>query len=114
MMNMIIAAGGALGIALSALWLISIWTQKVSFIDAFWGTGFLLVAVAAAHGLPQIGSVQALYLTLLSLWALRLSLYLLRRFLAHGEDKRYVRIIGPRTGLGRHLFTLGIVFHWNA
>ena len=39
-----------------------------------------------------------------------MSLYLLRRFLSEGEDKRYVRMTKGKTGLARHFFTLWFVF----
>lgn len=100
----------ALGIALLTLWIISIFRGHVSFIDAFWGTGFIITSLAAARSLPQIGQAQAVALLLLSLWGIRLSYHLLKRYLAHGEDHRYVKIMGKREGVARHLYSLGIVF----
>lgn len=100
----------ALGVSVLTLWIISIFRGHVSFIDAFWGTGFIITSLAAAHGLPHIGPAQAVALIALSLWGIRLSYHLLKRYLAHGEDYRYVKIIGKREGLSRHLYSLGIVF----
>ncbi|WP_417451129.1 DUF1295 domain-containing protein [Kordiimonas sp.] len=100
----------ALGIALLGLWVFSIWRGHVSFIDAFWGTGFLIAAYAAANELLILGDKQKLTLFLLTLWGLRLSIHLLRRYLKHGEDHRYEKILGDRTGLKRHFYSLYIVF----
>ncbi|WP_262690732.1 DUF1295 domain-containing protein [Kordiimonas aestuarii] len=110
MLELYITGASALGVALLLLWLFSIWRGHVSFIDAFWGTGFIITGLAAARGVSQLGAAQTLTLILLTLWGLRLSIYLLRRYLAHGEDRRYEKIIGNRKGLRRHLYSLGIVF----
>ena len=100
----------ALTASLILLWIISIFRGHVSFIDAFWGTGFVIVGIAAAWHRTPLGPNQILMLVLLALWGIRLSVYLLRRYLSHGEDRRYIKIIGDRTGISRHLYTLGIVF----
>ena len=110
MLDLYIDGAVALGIAIMALWFISIARGHVSFIDAFWGTGFVITAFAAAFSLPDLGGVQILTLTLLSLWGFRLSAYLLWRYLSHGEDERYKKILGPREGLSRHIYSLFIVF----
>lgn len=110
MYDIIITSSATLGAVLLALWLLSIFIGKVSFIDAFWGTGFLVVAGAAAATLPELGEVQWLGVILLFLWGLRLSLYLLKRFLQHGEDPRYVRMTAGKDGIQRHFFTLWFVF----
>ncbi len=110
MASLYLSGAIALAISLLVLWGISMVRGHVSFIDAFWGPGFVIVGFAAARQVGPLGDAQLLMLTLLALWGFRLSLYLLKRYLTHGEDRRYVKIIGDRTGLGRHLYTLGIVF----
>jgi steroid 5-alpha reductase family enzyme len=110
MLDLYASGALALGVALVALWIISMVRGHVSFIDAFWGSGFIITAFAAAFGLPEIGAAQTLMLALLSLWGLRLSAYLLWRYLSHGEDPRYVKILGERQGFARHLYSLFIVF----
>jgi len=56
----------------------------------FWGFGFLVVAAVCLY----LADIKTLYLWLLAampiLWGIRLSLYLAKRNLGHGEDKRYV------------------------
>jgi len=56
---------------LTLLWAISVAVKDASLIDIFWGFGFLVAAMPIA-------------------WGIRLSLYLAKRNLGHGEDKRYV------------------------
>lgn len=110
MFELYLSGATALSIALLMLWLVSIAINRVSFIDAFWGVGFVVVGWAAASDLPGLGVMQALTLALVTLWGLRLGFYLLRRFLAEGEDRRYVRMTKNKQGMARHLFTLWFVF----
>ena len=78
--------------ALTALWVISVAVKDASLIDIFWGFGFLLVASVCLYLVPG----KTLYLILLAampiIWGLRLTLYLGKRNLGHGEDKRYVNM----------------------
>jgi len=78
--------------ALTALWAISVAVKDASLIDIFWGFGFLLVASVCLYLVPG----KTLYLILLAampiIWGLRLTLYLGKRNLGHGEDKRYVNM----------------------
>lgn len=110
MLDLYVTAATVLASTLMALWLVSIAIGRVSFIDAFWGVGFVVVAWAAAANLVEIGPVQTAILALVTLWGLRLGIYLLRRFLSHGEDIRYVNMTKGKTGISRHVFTLCIVF----
>lgn len=108
MIELIGTAALTLSLALLALWLVSIVIKKVSFIDAFWGTGFVIVALSTFP--KEYSTVQFAVLVLTLLWGLRLSVYLLRRYLNHGEDARYVKILGKRHGISRHIFSLWFVF----
>ena len=75
---------------LTLLWAISVAARDASLIDIFWGFGFLIVAAVCLY----ISDVKTPYLILLAslpiLWGIRLSLYLGKRNLGHGEDARYV------------------------
>ncbi len=110
MFDLYINGASALGIVLVMLWLVSILINRVSFIDSFWGVGFVVVAWAAATSLTKIGPLQMVTLLLVTLWGLRLGIYLLKRFLSDGEDTRYVRLTKGKQGIARHIFTLWFVF----
>ena len=75
---------------LTLLWAISVALKDASLIDIFWGFGFLVVAAVCLY----LADVKTPYLILLAAmpiaWGIRLSLYLAKRNLGHGEDKRYV------------------------
>ncbi len=82
------------------LWGIACKIRDVSFIDAFWAFGMVILAWASAWqvwpgsgegGVSPHGNV---ILALVTLWGLRLSLHLFTRWRKHGEDPRYVKIIG--------------------
>ncbi len=80
--------------AIILLWLVAVRIRDVSFIDAFWGFGMVLMALASwlHSGPPNLRSNILLGLT--ALWGLRLALHLYTRWRAEGEDARYKRIIG--------------------
>jgi len=105
-----------LGATLIGLWVVSILINKASFIDSFWGAGFVIIAWTSAlsrvgvDGIAGLAPTQLLALGLISAWGLRLAVYLLLRFLREGEDKRYVRMTAGKEGLSRHIFTLWFVF----
>ena len=80
---------------LTVLWVISLAVKDASLIDIFWGFGFLLVAGVCFYLTSQnwadwITSYHYLLAALPMIWGLRLTLYLAKRNLGHGEDKRYV------------------------
>ncbi len=75
---------------LTLLWAISVAVKDASLIDIFWGFGFLLVGAVCLY----LADIRTPYLILLAalpiIWGIRLSLYLGKRNLGHGEDVRYV------------------------
>src|SRR5208283_5179680 len=88
--------GLAAGAVLALLtWLLSLRLRNVSIIDSLWSLMFLLqawiYALGAAHGAPA-GARARLTLVLVTLWALRLFLYITWRNWGHGEDRRYQAI----------------------
>ena len=74
---------------LTLLWAISVAAKDASLIDIFWGFGFLIVAAVCLN----LADNKTPYLILLAalpiIWGIRLSLYLGKRNLGHGEDLRY-------------------------
>lgn len=91
------------------LWLISLVRRDASIVDPFWGTGFVIVAWLAC-GFNSVDGTRPLLLAgLVTVWGLRLSIYLLMRNRHHGEDRRYASM---RSYHGRWfpLVSLGTVF----
>ncbi len=75
---------------LTALWALSVAVKDASLIDIFWGFGFLLVGAVCLYLAPVKTDYLALLAALPIIWGARLTLYLGRRNLGHGEDKRYI------------------------
>lgn len=93
-------AGLAILGMMTGLWLLSLWLRNSSIVDIFWGVGFVL-ATWTYYALTPGGFAGRKLLTclLVSLWGLRLALYILRRNWGKPEDYRYAawrRDNGPR------------------
>ncbi|MGH8336048.1 MAG: DUF1295 domain-containing protein [Gammaproteobacteria bacterium] len=86
----------ALLAAILALWAYSVRIRDVSFIDAFWAFGMVLLTWAtwAQSGAP--GARSHLILGLTTLWGLRLSWHLWSRWRKDGEDPRYKKIMAAK------------------
>lgn len=83
-----VGLAGAL-VLMTAVWLASLWKRDASIIDAFWGLAFVLLAwLYFALGSQSVFR-QLLVPILVTLWGLRLSLYILWRNWGQGEDPRY-------------------------
>lgn len=83
-----VEAGLVLGMV-TVLWAISVALEDTSIVDIFWGSGFVIVAWAAfalGGGSRDRGLLLA---ALVTIWGLRLTVYLARRNLGKGEDYRY-------------------------
>lgn len=75
---------------MTLLWLLSLALKNSSIVDIFWGTGFVIVAWAAFLLTPGGFLPRKLLLgALVTIWGLRLSLYLLWRNHGKPEDFRY-------------------------
>jgi steroid 5-alpha reductase family enzyme len=79
----------AVGICMLILWFVSLALKNASIVDPFWGTGFVIVSWVTFFRLGEMSVRTVLLLAMVTLWGLRLSLYLLIRNLPHGEDFRY-------------------------
>lgn len=75
------------------LWGISLRIRDVSFIDAFWAFGMVILAWVSwtNAGASARGN---LLLALTTIWGLRLSAHLFTRWMKEGEDRRYKMILG--------------------
>jgi len=93
---------------LVALWGVSLPRKDSSIVDLFWGFGFVLVGWVrlALDGLSPRGLLVS---GLVTLWGLRLSIYLAWRNHGRGEDPRYAAM-RARHGAAWPLRSLFIVF----
>ncbi|MDZ7804526.1 DUF1295 domain-containing protein [Thiohalophilus sp.] len=90
-------------------WLLSLCLRDVSIVDSIWSLMLLAAAVVYAFAVP-LETRGWLVLILVSLWALRLSLYLTWRNWGEPEDRRYQSIrakYSPHFGL-KSLFIIFI------
>jgi steroid 5-alpha reductase family enzyme len=83
---------GALATAALGTWVISLWRRNVAIVDSLWSLMFVLAAFTYAHAASRTGPRSVLTLVLVTVWALRLSLYITWRNWGHGEDRRYQAI----------------------
>ena len=70
-------------------WLFSVWKQDVTVVDSLWGPFFALAAFTFAASATSTGPRATVVLALVTLWALRLSVYLTWRNWGKPEDPRY-------------------------
>jgi steroid 5-alpha reductase family enzyme len=85
-----LASAGAVLALFIAIWLVSVAVHDASIVDIFWGLGFVVVAwvcVAVGHGNQDRRLLLAILVTISGV---RLAVYIARRNLGHGEDRRYV------------------------
>lgn len=99
------------------LWRIAVAIRDVSFIDAFWAFGIVLLASASAVQVDVAGPHGKWLLGLTTLWGLRLAIHLFLRWRASGEDPRYQKILGSvmkQRGWSWSLSALVMVFLMQA
>ena len=86
-------------VLVTLLWIWSVFIKNVSIVDIFWGFGFVVVNVFYVLMSGDLNARKILILALVSIWGLRLSIYLAFRNLGKGEDFRYQefrRNFGPK------------------
>ena len=76
---------------MTILWLISIKIRNVSIVDLFWGFGFVVASAVYFTFTEGVETRKILLMTMVSIWGLRLSIYLAWRNHGKGEDFRYQR-----------------------
>jgi steroid 5-alpha reductase family enzyme len=74
---------------MTILWLWSVVIKNVSIVDIFWGMGFVIVNAFYVFASGELNPRKILILVLVSLWGVRLSVYLALRNIGKGEDFRY-------------------------
>ena len=74
----------------------------VSFIDAVWGAGMAVLALASFVQVAEPGPRAVLLLAMTVIWGLRLGVHLFLRWRGHGEDPRYAKMLGKARTQGRY------------
>jgi steroid 5-alpha reductase family enzyme len=87
-----------------ALWLLSMPLRDVSIIDMAFSALIAGVLLTAYRWGQAGGIIPDLIILLVLVWAVRMTVYLMRRNLGHGEDPRYTRL--------RSWTAEGWPFHW--
>jgi steroid 5-alpha reductase family enzyme len=88
-MNLFLQAALLIWILVTLLWIWSALIKNVSIVDIFWGFGFVVVNAFYIYNLEEINPKNLLLLILVSIWGLRLTIYLGIRNIGKGEDYRY-------------------------
>ncbi len=92
---LLFAANFAVAIgAVVLLWLASIPLRDVSIIDMFFAIILLAITVVSYLWGDGVAARKNLVLVLVGLWALRISVHLIRRNWGRGEDPRYTKLRG--------------------
>ena len=73
-------------------WAISLIRNNVTHVDSMWSLFFLLAAIVSVLQQTVISNRAMIVLALVSLWALRLCIYLTWRNWGPHEDSRYIKI----------------------
>ena len=76
-------------ILVTILWIWSVYLKDVSIVDIFWGLGFVILNIFYVLNSGDLNSRKILLVVLVSVWGLRLSIYLAYRNIGKGEDFRY-------------------------
>ena len=98
-MNPLVLTALVLGVIAFLAWVLSVKLRDVSIVDIGWGGAYALVAGTTLYTLDEVSARAWLLLILVSLWGLRLTIFLGMRNIGHGEDRRYAAMrasIGPR------------------
>lgn len=86
---------------MTTLWIISIILKNVSIVDLFWGFGFVVSSIFYYIHTDGFEIRKILLLVMVSIWGLRLSIYLAWRNIGKGEDFRYAQF---RKTYGEHRY----------
>lgn len=106
---MIYLAGLGIAIGLMTLiWVASLFKRDVSIIDIFWGFGFVVLAWFYLFATDGEALRRILVTGLVTVWGMRLSVYLLWRNWGEPEDYRYAEMRDKHSGsfAVRSLFTV--------
>lgn len=94
-----LVAAATIAVLMLVTWVVSLPLRNASIVDLIWGLGFVLVAWAVRLTVDGNPARQWLLVAMVTIWGLRLSVYLTWRNHGAGEDYRYQamrRHWGPR------------------
>ena len=86
-------------VLVTLLWLWSIAITNVSIVDLFWGFGYVVANAMYVYLSGDLSPKNILMLILVTIWGLRLTIYLSWRNIGKGEDFRYQKFrqdYGPK------------------
>jgi steroid 5-alpha reductase family enzyme len=73
-------------------WIVSLYRGNVAIVDSLWPLLFAFAACTYTFQAARVGPRSLLIVSLVTLWSLRLSIYITWRNWGHGEDRRYQAI----------------------
>ena len=76
-------------VVVTLIWGISVIIKDASIVDLFWGLGFVIVNAIYFLYSGEDFTRKILLLILVSIWGIRLFIYLAKRNIGKGEDYRY-------------------------
>ena len=94
-------------------WVVSVIRRDVSIVDSIWSLMLLVAAIAYSSAVEPYTSRSSLILTLVLLWALRLTIHITWRKWGEAEDRRY-QDIRKKYEPNFTLKSLGIIFGFQA
>lgn len=89
MTTLFLQASLIIWILVTILWIWSIIIRNVSIVDIFWGVGFVVVNAFYVCQSGELNDRKILLFILVTIWGLRLAIYLAMRNIGKGEDFRY-------------------------
>ena len=89
MLTIFLQASLIILVLVTFLWIVSVFIKNVSIVDLFWGFGFVIVNAFYFLMSGDYNIRKLLLLTLVTIWGLRLTIYLSWRNIGKGEDYRY-------------------------
>jgi steroid 5-alpha reductase family enzyme len=87
----ILVSGLSVWLFMTLIFMVALLRKDNSIVDIAWGFGFLLIAVLTFFLRPGMILRHLLITLLVSLWGLRLMIYIFRRNMGKGEDFRYAK-----------------------
>ncbi len=101
MLDALLVNAGVLVLSMVVLWRIAVRIGDVSFIDAVWGGGMGVLALASlAQVSGEAGKRAYLIAAMATIWAARLAWHLFTRWRRHGEDPRYAKMLAKARAEG--------------